>query len=322
MKEFLSHPIRRSIFKYYNYKYGRFNFCSPELKHIIDTDRKRAIDILWWKIYHKRFPWDNPQTLNEKITWLSGASDTSLWSKYTDKYEVRKHVEELGLGHILTKCYGVWDRFEDIDFNALPNSFVLKCTHDCGSTIIIRDKANDLDLPKIEKFMKEHLSKPYGYDFVEPQYTIIKPRIMSEELIPTSEKFQSHSAVDYKIWCVNNKAEWVFVCYDRYLDSEGKHSAVFDMYDVKSWQPIRHCLAPSYRNAAFKDVPKPKNYDEMIRAAEKLSTGFPIVRVDLYNIDGKIFFGELTFTSQGGHMDYYTDEFQRMIGGKIKLNNK
>lgn len=322
MKFFLSHPIKSIKYRYNNRVYGKYVFRSPELKDIIDRDRKKAINILWWKHYHKEFPWKNPQTLNEKITWLSGASDTSLWTKYTDKFEVRKHVEELGLGHILTKCYGVWDRVEDIDFDSLPNNFVLKCTHDCGSTIIIRDKQKELDIPKITKFLNEHLAKIYGYDYVEPHYTKIKPRVMAEEVIPNlSNGIESHSAIDYKIWCVNNKAVAVMVLYDRYLGSEGVASAVLDLYDVKTWQPIRHNLSEPYRKAKFKDIPKPNNYEEMIRIAELLSSGFPIVRVDLYNVKGKIYFGELKFTSQGGRMNYYTDEFQYKIGRMINIQS-
>jgi len=329
MKFFFKHPIQSARNKIFNHLYGKYQYGSEELNHIIDTDRKKAINIRWWKKFNKRFPWRNPQTLNEKITWMIGASDTSLWSKYADKYEVREHIEGLGLGHILTKCYGIWKQVEDINFNSLPNSFVLKCTHDCGSTIIIRDKTKELDIPKITCFLNEHLSERYGYNTVEPHYTIIPPRIMAEELIEgTSSKcltrgshndFYSHSIVDYKIWCINNKAEWVFVCYDRYLESEGDESAVFDLYDVKTWQPIRHCLSNEYRCAPFKNVPKPDNYEEMIRTAEILSSGFPIVRVDLYNIEGRIYFGELTFTSQGGCMNYYSNEFQFKIGEMVKL---
>ena len=95
----------------------------------------------WNRFYREKFPWKNPRTLNEKVTWMEVMTDTSKWTEYTDKYEVRKHIEELGLKDILTECYGVWDRVEDIDFDKLPDKFVLKCTHDCGSTVIVRDKS-------------------------------------------------------------------------------------------------------------------------------------------------------------------------------------
>lgn len=319
MKDFLLHQIRRVKSKYYNHKYGRFNFGSQELNHIIDTNRKKAVDVMWWKLFNQKFPWDNPQTLNEKITWLSGASDTSLWTKYTDKYEVRRHVEELGLGHILTKCYGVWEHVEDIDFDALPQSFVLKCTHDCGSTVIIHDKDKEMRIKDITNLLNNHLSKQYGYDTVEPHYNSIKPRVIAEELLPNiSGGIESHSAVDYKFWCINNKVEYVLVIYDRYLDSEGQQSAILDLYDY-TWQPARQYFTSPYDKAEFKDIPKPLNYEEMIAVAEKLSTGFPVVRVDLYNVNGRVYFGELTFTSQGGRMSYFTDEFQNRVGKMIAL---
>ena len=320
MKNIIKYYIQKLFNKYYNCKYNKYKVPSIELSNIIDKKPKKAIDIIWWKSYHTSFPWRKPITLNEKISYLSGATDTSLWSLYTDKYEVRKHIEELGLKNILTKCYGVWESTDEIDFFALPDSFVIKCTHDCGSTIIVKNRPSDLDIRIIKAKLNKHLSKIYGYETIEPHYTKIKPRIIAEELLPNiTNGLISCSAVDYKIWCINNKAEWVMVCYDRTLESDGSHKAVFDLYDVKSWQPIRQYLSEQFRQANFKNIPKPQNYDQMIKAAEILSTGFPVVRIDLYNINGNIFFGEMTFTEQGGRTCCYTEEFQKKMGKKIML---
>ena len=308
----------RLKWEYYNRKYGQYNFCSPELRTVIDRDRRKAIEILWWKVYGVKFPWKNPQTLNEKITWLSGASDTSLWTKYTDKFEVRKHVEELGLGHILTKCYGVWDRVEDIDFDSLPNSFVLKCTHDCGSTVIIRDKKKDLDIPKVSKFLNEHLTRIYGYDYVEPHYTIIKPRVMAEELLPYNEILPPP---DYKFLCINGKVENCMVCKERKVGiSEEEEECEKDIYSVTKWEPMKYiCTKEWIENNFHKEVPEPKNLSEMVHYAEILSKGFRVLRVDLYNINGKIYFGELTFTPRGGILIYLNKDWQLKYGSKIKI---
>lgn len=320
MKNIIRYYLQKLFNKYYNFKYNKYKIPSIELSNIIDKKPKKAIDIIWWKSYHTSFPWRNPITLNEKISYLSGSSDTSLWSLYTDKFEVRKHIEELGLKNILTKCYGVWESTDEIDFSALPDSFAIKCTHDCGSTIIVEKRPSELDIQKIKDKLNKHLSKKYGYETIEPHYTRIKPRIMAEELLPNiTNGLVSCSAVDYKIWCINNKAEWIMVCYDRAIGPDDRHKAVLDLYDINSWKPIRHNLSKQYRNANFKDVPCPINYAEMIKTAEIISTGFPVVRIDLYNINGKIYFGEMTFTSQGGRMDYYTDNFQKKVGEKIKI---
>ena len=320
MKNIIRYYLQKLFYKYYNFKYNKYKIPSIEFSNIIDKKPKKAIDIIWWKSYHTSFPWRNPITLNEKISYLSGSSDTSLWSLYTDKFEVRKHIEELGLKNILTKCYGVWESTDEIDFSALPDSFAIKCTHDCGSTIIVEKRPSELDIQKIKNKLNKHFSKKYGYETVEPHYTKIKPRIMAEELLPNiTNGLVSCSAVDYKIWCINNKAEWIMVCYDRNMGIDDSHTAIFDLYDVKSWEPIRQYLSEQYRQACFKNIPKPTNYDQMIKIAEILSAGFPVVRIDLYNINGKIFFGEMTFTEQGGRTCCYTEDFQKIIGEKIKI---
>ena len=133
-------------------------------------------------------------------------TDTSKWTEYTDKYEVRKHIESLGLKDILTECYGVWDRADDIDFEKLPNKFVLKCTHDCGSTVIIRDKSK-MNKQEVVHFLQKHLDVRYGYASCEPHYTFIKPRVMAESLIEmdNTDEFSSETTVDHKIRCIDGK---------------------------------------------------------------------------------------------------------------------
>jgi hypothetical protein len=127
------HPVR-TLKALYFIKYIE---GTEKWRYLIDNNPKKAIEMKWNRFYRRKFPWKNPQTLNEKVTWMEVMTDTSKWTEYTDKYEVRKHIESLGLKDILTTCYGVWDRVEDIEFDKLPNKFVLKCTHDCGSTVII-----------------------------------------------------------------------------------------------------------------------------------------------------------------------------------------
>lgn len=297
-------------------KYYADFFHSIKFKKLVVANPKKAIDYMWEAYYHHKFPWDNPQTLDEKITWLSIMTDTSQWSRCTDKYEVREFVKEKGLGDCLTKCLGVWDDVESINYDKLPNQFVIKCTHDSGSTYIIKDKAK-YDLLQLNAKLKEHLNQIQGYSSCEPHYLSIKPRIMAEELLNNDESVSS-SIIDYKIWCFNQKPYFALVCYDRDVH---RHTTILDVYNLKPWRPIREKLAQSLQNQNFKDIPEPSNLDEMLNIAVRLSDGFPQVRVDLYNIQGKVYFGELTFTSCAGRHFTYSPEAQTEMGRAIDIAN-
>ena len=309
------HPIRTLKALYF-----MRNIENTEMwRELVETNPKKAFEMKWNRFYRRKFPWKNPRTLNEKLTWMEVNTDTSKWTEHTDKYEVRKHIESLGLKDILTECYGVWDRAEDIDFDKLPDKFVLKCTHDCGSTIIIRDKIK-MDMQSVVDFLNRHVSVRYGYDSCEPHYTSIKPRIMAESLIEmdNTDEFSSETTVDHKIRCIDGKVQYDMVCYDRNLESgSGGSKTIYDLYDIHTWQPMRHYLAD--RDAKYRNVPRPQNLERMIEIAEIIAKGYPQVRVDLYNVKGKIYFGEMTFFAFSGMNNHFTKKFQRMIGDRITL---
>ena len=314
VKSFL-HPIRTLKALYFIHYVEN----SKQWRQLIDTNPKKAFEMKWNRFYRRKFPWKNPRTLNEKLTWMEVYTDTSKWTEYTDKYEVRKHIESLGLKDILTECYGVWDRAEDINFDKLPDKFVLKCTHDCGSTIIVRDKSK-MDKQSVIEFLNKHVSIRYGYDSCEPHYTSIKPRIMAESLIEmdNTDEFSSETTVDHKIRCIDGKAQYDMVCYDRSLESgSGGSKTIYDLYDIHTWQPMRQYLAD--RGVKYRNVPRPQNLERMIEIAEIIGKGYPQVRVDLYNVKGKIYFGEMTFFAFSGMNNHFTMEFQRMIGDRIQL---
>lgn len=314
-KSFL-HPIRSLKALY-------FIHCiqpTDKWKEIVETDRKKAFDMKWNRFFREKFPWKNPRTSNEKLTWLAAMTDTTKWTELSDKYEVRGFIESLGLKDILTECYGVWDRAEDIDFDSLPDKFVLKCTHDCGSTYIVPDKQK-MDRKKVIDFLNRHLAERYGYESCEPYYIYIKPRVMAESLIDMSDgtEFSSKDTIDYKIRCIDGKAQYAIVCYGRGMESDGAstHESVVDLYDIHPWKTMRQYLEDV--GVEYRDIPCPENLDKMIEIAEKLSQGFPQVRVDLYNVKGKIYFGELTFFACSGMNHSFTDEFQHIVGDKIHL---
>lgn len=308
------HPIRTLKAFYFD----RYIYPTAKWIEIQKTDPKKAIDMKWNRFYRRKFPWKNPRTLDEKMTWLSVMTDTSKWTEYSDKYEVRKYIESLGLKDILTECYGVWEKAKDIDFDRLPSKFVLKCTHDCASTVIVSEK-DKMNKQEVIDFLQKHLDVNYGYSWCELHYTKIKPRVMAESLIEREEGADpSFGLADYKINCIEGKAQYVEVIYGRHLDSvEGSHNAIFDLYDIHTWQPMHEYK--TNLGDHFQNVPRPKNLERMIAIAEKISQGFPQVRVDLYNVDGKIYFGEMTFFSASGMNNDLSREFQLMIGDRIHL---
>lgn len=259
----------------------------------------------------------NPKTLNEKILYLSLRTDTSLWTQLADKYSVRKYVSECGLSETLVPLLGYWRRAEDIDFEKLPSSFVLKTTQGSGDIVLVKDKLS-IDQEYVRGLMKRAVSTRYGELEGGKHYMRIVPGIIAEALLNNDDEslMASKSIIDYKIWCFNGKAHYIWVCCNR--DKDGTEVMTYDM----SWSahPEYSLFTPHYRRG--KTIPKPHNFERMIEVAETLAKPFPVVRVDLYNIGGKIYFGEMTFTSLGGLMDFYTDEFQRMTGDIININYK
>lgn len=258
----------------------------------------------------------NPSTLNEKILYQSLKTEIGLRTKLTDKWRVREYVDECGLSHILVKSYGAWKNANDIDFDSLPQSFVLKPNHGCGDLIFVKDK-NEIDKGNIVKQINHDLSQVYGELEGGIHYFDIQPVVVAEEMIYNDEvsALYSSSIIDYKIWCFNGKAHYIMTCTNR-----NKKTVELTVYD-REWN--RHPeFSVSNNDYLLGDViPKPQNLDNMLEMAELLSKPFDVVRVDLYNLAGIIYFGEMTFTSLGGLMDYYSNEFQNLAGSLIDLKD-
>jgi len=288
------------------------------IKKVVSSIGKKhpelIIRIRYWLRFHKKLNLDNPQTLNEKIQYLSLRTDTSEWTRLSDKYQVRDYVRECGLEQILNTLYGVWDNAEDIDFGPLPDSFVIKTTHGSGDAMIVRDKAC-ADLEQIRKKLNNTLHETYGLSEGNLHYSRIKPRVVIEELLDNDEESAKYSTslIDYKIWCFNGMASYIWACTDR------THSGTKVMTYDTEWNA--HPEYSVFNSHYMRDglIPKPANLSGMLEIAEKLAAPFPVVRVDLYNIAGRVVFGEMTFTSLGGLMDFYTDHFLQMTGDMISL---
>ena len=274
---------------------------------------KTLVRIRYLLRFRKRLDLNNPKTLNEKILYLSLCTDTSEWTMLSDKYSVRKYVEDCGLNENLVKIYAHWVNEQDIDFKNLPNSFVIKSVQGCGDIILVNDK-NTIDESDIREKIEPMLHERYGALEGGKHYLRIEPAIIVEELLPIEN---GQSLTDYKIWCFNGKPEFILTCSKRF-----KGGVYLGSYD-KDWNYRQNDMVFSKEHPEEKEpLAKPENLDKMLEIAENLAKPFPCVRVDLYNINSKIYFGEMTFTSLGGLMDYYTDDFQKMAGSMIDLNYK
>ena len=245
------------------------------------------------KLYKESFgrsiDWNKPTEFNEKIRWMQFNTDTSQWSSLADKYGVRKYLMAKGYEHILVKLYGKWDKADDIDFESLPNSFILKTNHGYGEIIIVKDKSK-ADLWEIRKKMDYYLNTPFGIWSAEPHYLRIKPCIIAEELL-----FQdggiSTSLIDYKFYCFNGVPVACGVFYDRNLEAHNKGMTPYDMEWVKHEEWRRENIVKP-----CKDIPKPQTLELMKKACKDLASQFPFVRMDFYEVKGKLYFGEFTFT--------------------------
>ena len=274
-------------------------------KHVV-------IDYVATRTIGRKINWKNPIDINDKINILKLTPSAKMWSDLADKYLVRKYVSDKGLSEILIPLIAKYDNAEDIDFCKLPNAFVLKTNHGCGEVVIVKDKSQ-INENVIRMQMHNHLQYKYGLYQTEYHYLDIKPCIVAEQLICEKDCKYSSSIIDYKVWCFGGKPYCILCCFNR-----GDNTNVA-LYDVK-WNYLYGKIRKTNHFTEKADyLPKPFNLDLMLDYASILSEGFPEVRVDFYNINGKIYFGEMTFTSLGGFMNYFTDDFLKELGNQIEL---
>lgn len=256
----------------------------------------------------------DPKTLNEKIQYLSFRTDTSLWTPLSDKYKVREYIKAKGLGHILIDNYAYYDNVEDINLKELPDKFVMKTTHGSGDVLLVRDK-KELNQEYVKKYFAPFLKSRYGELEGGRHYMRIKPGLTVEALIENDlgSKKYSKSLIDYKFWCFNGEPQYCWVCCNR--DKTGTDVLLYD----KDWNvhPEYSIFGDEYRKGEV--MPKPTNYEEMLEICRILSKEFPCVSVDLYNIGGKIYFGELTFTRLGGLINFFTNDWLVKAGSEVRL---
>lgn len=260
----------------------------------------------------RKFPnLKTPKTYSEKLQWLKLYDRRTEYTQMVDKYEAKKFVaERIGEEHIIP-TYGVWDSFDEIDFDALPQQFVLKCTHDCGGMVICRDK-NELDRDAARKKINACLKRNYYWHLREWPYKNVKPRIIAEAYMEDS---MTQELRDYKFFCFDGVARALFIATDRQACGE---ETKFDFFD-KNYEHLD--LRNGHSNAEVMPK-KPMCFEQMQVMAEKLSAGYPHIRVDFYEVDGKVYFGELTLYHWSGLVPFEPEEWDGIFGSWITLPSK
>lgn len=250
---------------------------------------------------------EEPDDFNQKIMWLKLNTyyNNPLVTQCADKYAVREYIKEHGCSEILNGLIDVYDSVDEIEWDNLPNQFAIKCNHGCGLNIICADKST-ADKEKILNTLKEWIKTDYYLGNAEVNYKFVSKKIICEPFLNTKN---GHLPNDYKIYCFDGKPQCVLVCYER--DVELKL-----LFLDLDWNPT------NIGKEGINDgevIPKPQSFEKMIEYSKILSKGLPFVRMDFYDVDGEVVFGEMTFTPAGGLATYYSEEGLKYLGDLIKL---
>lgn len=305
IKTFLKNPGMLFI------RIGRESF----LKLVSD---KRYLKLLWKAKFGTELNLESPKTYNEKLQWLKIHNRRPEFSMMVDKFAVKDYIRDLIGEEYVVPTYGVWDKYSDIDFSKLPSKFVLKCTHDSGGIVICKDK-EQFNHTAAKKKLKHFLKRRDYWLSREWPYKDVEPRIMAEEYLEEEKSYDDsmpEGMVDYKFFCFSGRSEFIYV-------SKGlaNHStARMSFYDLKG------NILPFDRTdyLPLGEFELPANMDEMIGIADKIASSIqtPFVRVDLYSLNGHIYFSEITFYPCGGFLPFAPPEWDNKLGELIDLDSE
>lgn len=279
---------------------------------LTDEQIKREIVIWYKKFTGKEMDIDNPQTYNEKIQWTKFYDATPLKARLADKVAVREYVKEKIGEDVLIPILGIWESFDEIEFDSLPEKFVLKANHGSGMVLVVKNKSQ-LDLKKVKKQLDQWMDTAFEYACgFEMQYHGIPRKIIAEKYMISENE---NDLPDYKFFCFQGRVFCSYTMLDYTIDHSKGRLGFFDR-DYKLLPYYRKDFLPLTEQPAV-----PKNYSKMLEIAECLSDIEEIshMRVDLYNIDGEIYFGELTFTNGSGYQIYEPEKFDQILGEQWKL---
>lgn len=282
--------------------------------HLLDwLPDKQYLRLMYWAILHKKLDLRYPKTFNEKLQWLKIYDRKPEYTVMVDKYAAKQYVaDRIGEQYIIPTL-GVWENFDDIDFESLPNQFVLKCTHDSGGLVVCKDKSK-LDKVAAKEKIEKSLKRNYYWSGREWPYKNVPPRIIAEKYMSDSQGTNGEeiSLKDYKFYCFNGEPQYLYIS-----DHMDDHTKARISFANKEWEK-----APFGRTdyKEFEKLPeKPQHFQDMIKLTQILSEKIPFLRVDLYEINNQIYFGELTFHPCSGFMPFKPEEWDEKLGELISL---
>lgn len=277
-----------------------------KMENVPEDKYAELIENEYLKVLGHSLNWDNLQTYTEKMQWEKIYDKNPMKTVLADKYRVREWIENKIGNDYLIPLIGVWDSFDDIDFNSLPDQFVLKTNHGTGTNLIVKDKEK-LNIKRTKRMFDDWMKIDYAFtNSLQLHYRKIPRKIIAEKYLETD----LGELQDYKFLCFDGKPYFCWVDLGRF----SKHTrTVFNMkWELRPWTQATYGIASH-------EIPKPKNFDKMVEIATILSKGFSHVRVDLYNVDGKIYFGEMTFTNGSGLDPIVPEKYDKVLGDYWKL---
>lgn len=270
---------------------------------------KLYLQMLYRLLMHKPLNLKNPKSFNEKLQWLKLYNRKHQYTLMVDKLKVKDYVADLIGEEYIIPTLGVWENAKDVDFNSLPDKFVIKCNHNSGQGLYICKNKSEMNEAEVRSNLQKALETDYFIRFREWPYKDVERRIIAEKYIEDKSSVDG-DLKDYKFMCFNGKVHCSFVCSERKTDLK---VSFFD----RDWMPM-----PFERHypRSNKPIPKPVHYEEMIRLAEALSKGIPFVRVDFYDVEDKIYFGELTFFPGSGFEEFTPEIWDERLGSLINIS--
>ncbi len=293
-----------------------FNYLLHPQKIILFLMDKRFFDFIPDKQYlkikyflrtGKKLDLVNPHLFNEKLQWLKLYDRKDIYTIMVDKFAAKQYVEKIIGKQYIIPTIGLYNSFEEINFNDLPSQFVMKCTHDSGGIIIVKNK-KEIDFSSVKKKIKKFLKRKYYYVHREWPYKNVVPKIIIEKYMKDKV---SDELIDYKVMCFNGIPKIIFTCTDRFKDS--LKVTFFDL----NWNKMP--FERKYPSSNEK-ISKPVNLNEMLKLSKKLAQDIPFVRIDWYEINGKLYFGELTFFPGSGYEVFNPIEWDKKLGDMLELN--
>ena len=300
--------VWKSIKKILNNPYRVFVYLAMKFNYFPKMNDEKYVKLVYRGLMGKKLNLSNPRTYNEKLQWLKLYDHNPNYTTMVDKYAVKDYVANIIGSQYIVKTLGVWDRFDDIDFDSLPKQFVLKCTHDSGG-LVICDDISRLDKAAAKKKIEQSLKRDYYSSGREWPYKNVRPRIIAEEYLEDSKTKELR---DYKFFVFNGVVKMMFVATER------QNQEVDTKFDFFNEDYVWIDMRQGHPNANVHPE-KPEQFELMKELASKLGKNLCEARIDFYEVDGKVYFGEITFFHHGGWTPFDPPKYDNIFGDWIQL---